>query len=63
MIIIKNIFNNCDTVNDDDNDDDGESIRCPSFRYNTIIIIKRDGEKKVSQTNKISVLQGPANNL
>ena len=27
MIIIKNIFNNCDTVNDDDNDDNGESIR------------------------------------
>ena len=33
MIIIKNIFNNCDTVNDDDNDDDGESIRCPSSRF------------------------------
>lgn len=32
MIIIKNIFNNCDNVNDD-NDDDGESIRCPSFRF------------------------------
>ena len=33
MIIIKKIFNNCDTVNDDDNDDDGESIGCPSFRF------------------------------
>ena len=27
------LANNCDNVNDDDNDDDGESIKCPSFMF------------------------------